>query len=141
MLPTMGLLLQSAGDTASAGGLLALGGTFFLVMMAIAVVFIIAMWKVFTKAGQPGWAALVPIYNAYILVKIAGKPAWWLVMFFIPLANFVVVILLSIAIAKAFGRSGAFGFFMLFLLAGIGYLILGFGSDRYMGTAAAAATA
>jgi hypothetical protein len=90
---------------------------------------------VFTKAGHPGWAILVPFYNAYILLKIAGRPAWWLVLFLVPLVNFVMALIISIDIAKAFGRSAAFGVIMLGLLGGIGYLILGFGSDRYRGSA------
>lgn len=130
-----GLLLD--GDLASSialgiGGLLA-----FLVAMAVAAVFIVALWKVFTKAGHPGWASLIPFYNSYILLKIAGRPGWWLVLFFVPLVNLAIAIVLAIDIAKAFGQSSAFGFFLLFLLCGIGYLMLGFGDYRYVGPQAA----
>jgi hypothetical protein len=91
------------------------------------------------KAGQPGWAAIVPFYNCYILLKIAGRPGWWLVLLFLPLVNIVIGLLVAIDIAKAFGQSAVFGVIMLFLLAGIGYLMLGFGNYRYLGPAAAAA--
>jgi hypothetical protein len=131
-----GLLLQTEGG-ATAGALV--GSTIMIVMLAIMALFIIAMWRVFAKAGQPGWAVLIPIYNLYILLKIAGKPGWWILLCMIPLVNIVIIALVSIAVAKAFGQSAAFGVILLFLLCGIGYLMLGFGSSRYVGTAAAAA--
>ena len=121
---------QSNGGAASA----AIGGVFSLVMLAVVVVFIIGMWKVFEKAGQPGWAAIIPIYNAYIIIKIAGRPGWWLLMLLIPLVNIVFCLLLAIDVAKAFGQSPVFGVVLLFLLGGIGYLVLGFGNYSYVGT-------
>jgi hypothetical protein len=102
-------------------------------------VFIIGIWKVFVKAGQPGWAALIPIYNTYILVKIAGRPWWWLLLFLIPLVNIAIAIVVAIDIAKAFGQSALFGVLLLFVLSGIGYLVLGFGDYRYIGPAGATA--
>jgi hypothetical protein len=127
------LLLQN--DATPAKALLAMGGTMMLVFLALAVVFIIGVWKVFEKAGQPGWAALIPIYNAYILLKIAGRPGWWLLLFLIPLVNLVIAFVVAIDIAKAFGQSTVFGVVLLFLLGGIGYLVLGFGDYRYVGPA------
>ena len=127
-------------DNSNAGGG-AVGAIMGLVWLAVVVLFIVALWKVFTKAGQPGWAAIVPIYNAYVLVKIAGRPGWWLLMLFIPFVNIVFSILLSIDIAKAFGQSAAWGVILLFLLCGIGYLILGFGSATYQGASGAGAGA
>jgi hypothetical protein len=127
------LLLQN--DATPAKALLAMGGTMMLVFLALAVVFLIGVWKVFEKAGQPGWAALIPIYNAYILLKIAGRPGWWLLLFLIPLVNLVIAFVVAIDIAKAFGQSTVFGVVLLFLLGGIGYLVLGFGDYRYVGPA------
>src|SRR5580700_3618965 len=127
------LLLQDSSSTVATGGLLAMGGVMFFVWMAIMVVLIIGFWKVFEKAGQPGWAILVPFYNAYILLKIAGRPGWWLVLFLVPVVNLVIAILVAIDVAKAFGQSPAFGVVLLFLLSGIGYLMLGFGNYRYIG--------
>ncbi|MDP8979743.1 MAG: DUF5684 domain-containing protein [Acidobacteriota bacterium] len=77
-------------------------------------------------------ACLVPIYNVYTLVLIAGKPGWWTLLYFVPFVNIVVGVLVAISVAKSFGRSAAFGVFLLFFL-GIGYLIIGFGGDRYLG--------
>jgi hypothetical protein len=116
-------------------------GGFLLAALAIAVVAIIGCWKVFEKAGQPGWAVLIPFFNVYILMKVAGRPGWWLVLYFIPIVNFVVAIIVSLDVAKAFGQSAVFGFFLLFLFGGIGYLILGFGNYQYRGPQAMAAIA
>ena len=95
-------------------------------------------WKVFVKAGQPGWAVLIPIYNLYVLCKIAGKPGWWVILFFVPIANFVIQILVSIALAEKFGKGTGFGLGLAFLNA-IFYPILGFGDAQYQGGTAPAA--
>ena len=107
----------------------------FLCYLAVIVFFIAALWKVFTKAGQPGWAAIVPIYNAYILLKIAGKPGWWLLLFLIPLVNLIIAILVAIEVAKAFGKGTGFGLGLAFL-GFIFYPILGYGSATYQGKSA-----
>jgi len=101
------------------------------------ILFIVALWKTFTKAGQPGWAAIIPFYNVYIMLKVAGRPGWWLIWYIIPLVNIVVSLIVSLDIAKSFRKSGVFGFFGLWLFNIIGYLILGFGSATYQGPAAA----
>jgi len=113
------------------------GGVFMLVWLAILVIVIVAGWKVFEKAGQPGWAIIIPIYNVYIILKIVGRPTWWLLLYFIPIVNIVIAVIISMDMAKSFGQSAAFGIVLLFLLCGIGYLILAFGSARYRGPAAA----
>jgi hypothetical protein len=139
MIPAL-LLQDNAAALAAAGGLLAFSGVMMLFMLAIMVVVILGFWKVFEKAGQPGWAAIVPIYNAYILLKIIGRPAWWLVLFMIPLVNIAIALIVALDVAKSFGQSQAFGIVMLFLLMGIGYLVLGFGNYRYIGPANALMT-
>ena len=113
------------------------GGAALLVWLAIFIVVVAAGWKVFEKAGQPGWAIIVPIFNIYIMLKIVGRPAWWLVLYFIPVVNVVIAVIISMDMAKSFGQSAAFGIVLLFLLCGVGYLILAFGSARYVGPAAA----
>ena len=90
----------------------------------------------FEKAGKPGWGAIVPIYNIVILLEIAGKPIWWFILFFIPFVNFIVVILISIEVAKNFGKGTGFGLGLAFL-GFIFYPILGFGDAKYQGRAAA----
>jgi hypothetical protein len=106
-----------------------------IVLLAIVVLAIASLWQVFRKAGQPGWAAIIPIYNIYILLKVASRPGWWLILFLIPLVNLVVSIVVAIDVAKAFGKGSAFGFFGLWLFGFIGYPILGFGGARYLGPA------
>jgi hypothetical protein len=103
-----------------------------VIALAIGLLLIVAMWKIFTKAGHPGWASLIPIYNAYILLKIAGKPGWWLILFFIPLVNIVIFILVGIGLANAFGKGAGFGLGIAFL--GFIFLpILAFDGSQYRG--------
>lgn len=108
-----------------------------LIWLAVVVFLIVAVWKVFTKAGKPGWASLVPIYNAYVMLVIAGKPGWWLVLMFIPVANLVVGILASIGLAQRFGKGGGFAAGLI-LLPIVFVPILGFGSAKYQGAPARA---
>ncbi len=108
-------------------------GLFVLAVELVVIIAIVAgFWKVFTKAGKPGWAAIVPIYNIVVLLEIAGKPLWWIVLFLIPVVNIVMGIIVSIAVARNFGKSDAFGI-GLGLLGPIFYPILGFGSAEYQG--------
>ncbi len=103
-----------------------------LVQLAIFVGVVAGAWKMFVKAGKPGWAAIVPIYNAIVMLDIVGKPVWWIVLFLIPVVNFVVSILVSIELAKAFGKSAGFGIGIA-LLGFIFIPILGFGDAKYVG--------
>ncbi len=140
MMSISALLLQNdAAQNAVAGGMAAIGGMMLLLWLAIAVGCIVAMWKVFVKAGQPGWAVLIPFYNLYVMLQIAGRPGWWLLLCFVPLVNIVILLIVAIDIAKAFGQSAVFGVVLLFLLSVVGYLILGFGNYQYRKPALAAA--
>ena len=114
------------GSGAAAG--MGLGVT--LVWLAVVILVIVGIWKIFTKAGQPGWASIVPIYNLIVLLQVAGKPLWFIVLFFIPIANLVALILVNIALAKAFGKGGGFAAGLI-LLPVIFLPILGFGSATY----------
>lgn len=127
-------LLQGGDD----GGLLSFlfGGFSLFCWVAVFLLFVIGAWKMFVKAGQPGWAALIPIYDLYIILKIIGRPGWWLLLYLIPFVNIVVAIIVAIDLAKSFGKSAAWGVIFLIILNVIGYLILGWGSDRYVGPAA-----
>ena len=100
------------------------------IYLGILLFFIIAYWKVYTKAGQPGWGVLIPFYNLYLWIKIAGKPGWWFFLCLIPLVNVVVYILIQLAFAKAFGKSTGFAV-LLILLSIVAVPILGFGSAVY----------
>src|SRR5882757_2667865 len=107
--------------------------------LLVALVLIVAMWKVFTKAGQPGWASIIPIYNLYIWCKIVGRPWWWILLMLIPFVNFIICIILCIDLAKSFGKGVGFGI-GLALLGIIFFPILGFGSAQYQGPAAGGLT-
>ncbi|MDA3924718.1 MAG: DUF5684 domain-containing protein [Kiritimatiellae bacterium] len=103
-----------------------------LIQLALVLLMVIGMWKVFVKAGQPGWAIIVPIYNTIVLIQVAGKPIWWFLLMFIPIVNIVITILLTVEIAKKFGKGGGFAAGLIFLPF-IFYPILGFGSAEYQG--------
>lgn len=118
--------MEDASGAVAAGGL----GIFAVVYVAIIALMIASVWKIFTKAGQPGWASLVPIYNIVVMFKIAGKPLWWLVLLLIPFANFVVLILVCVAIAKAFGKSTGFAVGMI-LLGIVFFPLLAFSDAKY----------
>jgi hypothetical protein len=112
------------------------GPRFWILSLAFAILMIAALWKIFSKAAQPGWAAIIPIYNYYILCKIVGRPGWWVILLFIPIVDFIIWIVLCIDLAKSFGKGTGFGIGLL-LLAIIFFPILGFGSAQYQGPAAA----
>jgi hypothetical protein len=97
---------------------------------ALTVIVIAGLWKTFVKAGQPGWGALIPIYNAYLLTQIARRPGWWVLLMFIPLVNIVISVIISVAIGENFGKGAGFGI-GLFILPFIFYPILGFGEATY----------
>lgn len=115
------------------GGGSAAGGIFgFLIALALMVLMIASMWKIYTKAGEPGWAAIIPIYNVLILLKIVGKPGWWIVLFFIPFVNFVVAILVYLSLANAFGKGAGYALGLMFLSI-IFFPLLAFSDARYVG--------
>lgn len=102
-----------------------------VIYLAVIVLVIAALWKVFTKAGRPGWEAIVPIYNYYVMAVEVGKlEIMWFIFTFIPILNIVAAFKINFAVAEKFGKSGGFGVGMIFL-APIFYPILGFGSAEY----------
>jgi Family of unknown function (DUF5684) len=105
---------------------------FIIICLAISVLQIAGMWKAFTKAGQPGWAAIIPIYNTYIMLKIGGKPGWWLLLFLVPIVNIVIIIWMYNMVSKSFGHDAGFTLGLIFLGL-IFWPILGFGSSKYLG--------
>ena len=103
-----------------------------LIQLALIVLMVVSMWKIFDKAGKPGWAALVPIYNLVVLLQIIDKPVWWIILFLIPLVNFIIMIICTIALAARFGKGGGYAAGLIFLPF-IFYPMLAFGSDQYQG--------
>ena len=127
-------LAQVDGSTSAneGGGMIAalFGGAFFLVFLVVFVIVAAGMWKVFEKAGEPGWAALVPIYNMIVLVKIAGKEMWWVILMLVPCVNFVAAVMICLDVARKFGKDTAYGI-GLALLPFVFFPMLGFGSATY----------
>lgn len=107
--------------------------------VAIIVLMIASIWKVFTKAGKPGWAAIIPIYNIVVLLEIVGKPIWWIILMLIPIVNIVVQIIVTHQLSKSFGKDVGFTIGLIFL-GFIFFPILGFGSAKYIGPGGVAAT-
>jgi hypothetical protein len=121
-------MIGQYSNTSSGGS-----GALTLVYLAIYIVEVVGMWRAFEKAGKPGWAAIIPFYNFYIMCKIGGRPGWWWVLLLIPLVNIVIWFIVSIDAAKAFGKTAGFGV-GLALLGFIFWPILGFGDARYVGS-------
>jgi hypothetical protein len=103
-----------------------------IICTAIVVLEIVALWFIFEKAKEPGWAAIIPIYNYLIVIKIAGKPWWFLLLFLIPLVNLVIYIIVLHGLSKSFGKDAGFTV-GLFFLRFIFLPILGFGKAQYVG--------
>jgi hypothetical protein len=113
-----------------------------IILLPILIITIVGMWKVFKKAGEPGWAAIIPIYNSLVLLRIIGRPWWWIFLFllgFIPFIGSIVVLVVSAVVhyglAKSFGKDVGMTVLLL-LLPPIGYGILGFGDAKYHGPSA-----
>ncbi len=106
-----------------------------IIYLAIIVLEIAALWKVFVKAGKPGWAAIIPVYNLIVLLEIVGKPLWWIILFIIPFVNYIFLIWTINLVSKSFGKDVGFTLGLIFL-APIFWPILGFGSAEYKGPAA-----
>jgi hypothetical protein len=111
----------------------------FLIMWMIfgiylSVIQIVAIWHVFTKAGKPGWACLIPVYDYLVGLKIIGKPWWWVILLFIPFVNLIFMIWGINLLAKSFGKKADFTIGLL-LLPWIFFPILGFGKSEYNGPA------
>ena len=113
-------------------------GSFFglIIQLVVIAFFVWVFWKIFEKAGKPGWAAIIPIYNVIVLLEIVGRPLWWIILLFIPIVNVIVGFILALDLSRSFGHDLAFAL-GLFFLGFIFYPILAFGSDTYRGPAAA----
>ena len=118
-------------DSANGSG----GGVSVVLMLfyiAVIVLIVAALWRVFTKAKQPGWAAIIPIYNTYIQLKIVGRPWWWLLLMFIPFVNFIIAIIVANDLSKSFGK-GVGTTLLLIFLPFIGFPMLAWGDATYHG--------
>jgi len=128
----MNAMLTSSPNTIfDQTSILALNGTTNLIGLLFYVLLAVALWRVFTKAGYPGWLAIIPIVNTIFLVKVAGYSGWMTLLYLIPIVGLIFHIIVSIRVGRAFGHGGFFSFFLLVVFWVIGYLILAFSDDRY----------
>lgn len=125
MIHALTILADSDQTTAPVYGPASGGGLLVYVLV------VIGLWGMFRKADYPGWFALIPILNLWTLIKVAGRTGWAILLYIIPLVNIIVALVNAFDIGRKFGKGGLFSFFLLFLFAPIGYLILGLGSARY----------
>jgi hypothetical protein len=91
---------------------------FWLLVWLLIILTYVSLWRIYKKAGKPGWGSIIPIYNLILWLEMAGKPAWWIFLFFIPVVNIILAIQVNIRVAENFGKSAAFG--------GLGLSFLGF---------------
>jgi hypothetical protein len=127
------LLAQNEGEV---GGVLGIfcACFFWLLMLAVVIVGLVGLWKIFEKAGQPGWAAIIPYYNLFVLNQIAGKDILWFVLAIIPCVQIVAIPVICMDVAKNFGKDPIFGLGLAFLTP-IFAPLLGFSDAKYQGPA------
>ncbi len=99
----------------------------FLVVALIAT--LAGLWRIFEKAGRPGWTILIPFYSLYVFIRVAGRPGWWFILCFIPLVNLIMIVL-PFDLAQRFGKEWFWGLGLIFLPY-IFYPLLGFGDAQY----------
>lgn len=120
------------------GGLL--GGVFglaaFCCWAIVLLMYLAGTWQIYSKAGRPGWAAIIPIYNIWVLQDIVGRPNWWIILYFIPFVNFIVFAINMWDLSRSFDKSIGYTIGLIFLPF-IFVLVLGFGDAQYYGPAAA----
>ncbi|VXB30298.1 conserved membrane hypothetical protein [Microbacterium sp. 8M] len=126
-------LVPTDDPTDAAGNVYAaiFSGTTSVWALIFYILLAIALWKVFTKAGYPGFLAIIPIVNLVFLVKVAGMSGWFSLLYLIPIVNIIFSIVVAVKVGKNFGKGGVFSFFLLWLFSFIGYFIIGFGSAQY----------
>ncbi len=112
------------------GALIGAGIGVVVVFLAIMVFAIVCHWKIYVKAGQPGWACIVPIYNIVVLLQIVNKPVWWIILMLIPIVNIVIFIIILHRLSLSFGKGGGFTLGLL-LLNIIFFAILAFDKSEY----------
>jgi hypothetical protein len=125
----MRLLLASASGAETAAAVAILTALFALMILIW-----VAFWKIFTKAGEAGWKALIPIYNVIVLLRIVGRPWWWLLLYFVPIVGLVLLIIVIHDLSTSFGHGAGFTVGLL-LLPPVFVLILAFGDSTYRGPA------
>ena len=107
-----------------------MGAAVAVATLALALLVVVSTWKVFEKAGEPGWASLIPIYNVYVMLKIGNNPGWYLVLLLVPVVNLFVAGKLFVDLARSFGKGIGWGL-GLWILPFVFFPMLGFGGANY----------
>ena len=102
----------------------------FAMQIVIGIFILVACWKLFVKAGKPGWGTLIPIYNTILQLQIVKKPWWWIFLFLIPFANIYFAIVVMHRLSLSFGKEAGFTVGLIFLPI-VFYPILAFGDAQY----------
>lgn len=123
--------MLDANTITSGADLTALYSTSGVIALVWYVLVAVALWRVFDKAGYPGILAIIPIVNVFILVKVAGYSAWLGLLYLIPIVGWIFSIVVAVRVGRGFGKGGVWSFFLLWLVAFVGYFILGFGRATY----------
>ncbi len=110
--------------------------TFSCVGLLLFIAYVAGLWQIFTKAGEAGWKAIIPIYNLWVLLEVVGRPGWWIILFFIPFVNIIVWVLVALDLSKSFDKSGWYALGLI-ILPWFFVVILGWGEAQYYGPAAA----
>jgi len=76
---------------------------FFIILIVLPYV---GLWKLFEKAGEPGWKAIIPVYNALVMIRLSGRPWWWVLLLFIPVIDVLIAVGITIDFVKSFGKFG-----------------------------------
>lgn len=126
---------SSSADAAAAAGAASFLLVFWLIWLVATVVMVVALWKLFTKAGKPGWAAIVPIYNVAVMLEISGRPVWWLVLFLVPIFGTWIGIVMMLDFVRSYGKSMGFGVVSVFFPY-VTLPIMAFDKSKYVGPAA-----
>ena len=129
MLPTLNFIIPLQSGSGGIAELLS-GLIGLIIQLALIIVIVAGFWKTFEKADEPGWAAIIPIYNIYVLIRVSDNAWWWLVLFFIPVINLLALLKISIDVADKFDKGALFGL-GLGILPFIFYPLLGFGDSQY----------
>jgi hypothetical protein len=102
-----------------------------IIYLAIVVLLIVSLWKLYAKAGKPGWAAIIPIYNIIVLLEIVKRPIWWIILLFIPIVNFIALIIIYVDFVKAYGKP-AWHIILVLLFSFIYFPYLAFSDAKYV---------
>ena len=121
---------EQAYSNEAAAGMMAALGVIFIIAAIVGLIIIIAFWKIFSKAGKPGWASIIPIYSSIVLLEIVGKPIWWIILLLIPGINLIMMIIILHRLSVSFGKDIGMTLLMLFLPF-IGFPVLAFGDAKY----------